>query len=163
MFVKCGLTGAALVLLFASSASADVTFKYISAADAKAMVEAPKSGKGPGNIADGPDFRLTVSERNKPGKVEQHADWNDELIIQEGDVLLNYGGASENAKETGPGEMLGNSHQRGQKCSDACGRRGRYPGGHAAPDADPDTDDALYRVQDPKRSLSSPHRPRPAE
>ena len=114
MFVKCGLTGAALVLLFASSANADVTFKYISAADAKAMVEAPKTGKGPGNIADGPDFRLTVSERNKPGKVEQHADWNDELIIQEGDVLLNYGGASVNAKETGPGEMLGDSISGGK-------------------------------------------------
>jgi mannose-6-phosphate isomerase-like protein (cupin superfamily) len=113
MLLKYGLTGV-LMLFFTATANADVTFKYISAADAKAMVEAPVNGKGPGNIADGPDFKLTLSERNKPGKVEQHADWNDELIIQEGDVLLNYGGTSVNAKETGPGETLGDSISGGK-------------------------------------------------
>jgi hypothetical protein len=114
MLLKSSLIGAGALMFFASGVSADVTFKYISAAEAKAQVEAPKTTKGPGPIADGPDFRLSFAERNKPGKVEQHADWNDEIIIQDGDVLLNYGGTSVNAKPTGPGEMLGDSISGGQ-------------------------------------------------
>jgi hypothetical protein len=112
MLLKSSLIGTAVLMLVASGASADVTFKYISATDGKAKVEVPKAG--PDYIADGPDFRLSFAERHEPGKAEQHADWNDEIIIQDGDVLLNYGGSSVNAKPSGPGEMRGDSIRGGE-------------------------------------------------
>jgi len=114
MFLKAGLPTVALLMSLASKASATVTFKYISAADAAAKVEATKTVAAPDYIADGPDFLLSFAMRNKPGKVEQHADWNDEIIIQEGDVLLNYGGISVNAKPAGPGEIRGDSINGGK-------------------------------------------------
>jgi mannose-6-phosphate isomerase-like protein (cupin superfamily) len=103
-----------LLLLIASAAKADVTFKYISADHAKVKTGAPDAARVPHYIADGPDFHLSFAERKKPGKVEQHADWNDEIIIQEGDVQLDYGGTSLHAKPSGPGEMLGDSIKGGQ-------------------------------------------------
>jgi len=112
--MKSGLSVTVLLLLFASGAEADVTFKYISAGDAKVKADAPNAARGPNYIADGPDFHLSFAERKRPGKVEQHADWNDEIIIQEGDVQLNFGGTSVNAKPTRPGEKLGDSIRDGK-------------------------------------------------
>lgn len=113
--MKVGVAVTVLLLPLASEARADVTFKYISAADGAAQVERPRANAASDYIADGPGFKLSFAMRNKPGKVEQHANWNDEIIIQEGDVLLNYGGTSVNAKPSGPGELRGDSIDGGKR------------------------------------------------
>jgi mannose-6-phosphate isomerase-like protein (cupin superfamily) len=114
MIPMTGLTISVLLALFVSQAEAAVTFKYISADDAARMVATTKTGQKPDNIADSPVFNLSLRMRNKPGKVETHSQWNDEIIIQEGEVQLRYGGVSVNAKESAPGETLGDSMTGGQ-------------------------------------------------
>jgi len=111
MTAKASLAVAAILALSFSVAEADVTFKYISAQDAAKMVSPSKK---PDNIADGAAFNFSLRMRDKPGKVEAHAQWNDEIIIQEGEVLLRYGGTSVNAKESAPGETLGDSMTGGE-------------------------------------------------
>lgn len=115
MFAKTGLTAAAILLLSLGAANAEVTFRYISAKDATKAALSLKPGETPPNIADGPAFKLSLRMRNKPGKVETHSQWNDEIIIQSGQVLLLYGGKSVNAKATAPGETLGESMEGGGK------------------------------------------------
>src|ERR1700709_1960367 len=68
LFMKFKLS--AILLLFASGAKADVTFKYISAGETKVMADSAHPNPNPNYIADGPDFRLSFAERKKPGKVE---------------------------------------------------------------------------------------------
>jgi len=41
--------------------------------------------------------------------VEKHTGWDEELVIEEGDVLLNYGGSAANARQIGPGEFNGDA------------------------------------------------------
>jgi hypothetical protein len=107
------LSAGALLALSSSFAAADVTFKFIPAADAVKMAAAPKTNTDADYVASAPGFRMYFSLRNKPGQVETHMDWNDELIIQDGDVTLNYGGTAVNSKERTPGEWLGDSLQGG--------------------------------------------------
>lgn len=99
------LCAAALLVLSASSAVCDVTFKYVSAGDAKSMATASR----PGVIADDDRFRMSLQMRDKSSHVEKHMTWNEEIIIHQGDVLLNYGQEAANAKEISPGEFNGNS------------------------------------------------------
>jgi hypothetical protein len=114
MLTQTKLIAAAILMASGSAASADVTFKYISADDAAKSQRANGPGKRPDNIADGPAFNFSLRIRDKPGKVETHSVWNDEIIIQEGQVLLNYGGTSVNAKPGAPGETVGDSISGGQ-------------------------------------------------
>jgi len=96
---KCiALAGA---VAFAAPAEAEVTFKYISAADAAKMA----MGDKPPMIADTQVFSMSLHKRIISGHVEKHMGWDEELVIQQGDVLLNYGGEGVNAKEKSPGEF----------------------------------------------------------
>ena len=113
-FAKIGLAAAAMLILSWGGANADVTFRYVSAKDATKMALSLKPGETPPNLADGPTFKLSLRMRNKPGKVETHSQWNDEIIIQSGQVLLRYGGKSVNAKQTTAGETIGESMDGGQ-------------------------------------------------
>ena len=99
------LCAAALLVMSASGAVCDVTFKYVSAGNAKSMATASK----PAVIADGDAFRMSLQMRDKSSHVEKHMTWNEEIVIQEGDVLLNYGDEAANAREIAPGEFNGNS------------------------------------------------------
>src|ERR1700690_3216330 len=99
------LCAAALLVLSASSAVCDVTFKYVSAGDAKSMATAPR----PGVIAESDAFRMSLQMRDKSSHVEMHMTWNEEIVVQEGDVLLNYGDKAADAREISPGEFNGNS------------------------------------------------------
>jgi hypothetical protein len=96
----------ALLAILAAPAQAEVTFKYISAADAARAVAGPTL---PGNIADGPQFSMSLHKRTGPSHVEKHMGWDEELVIQEGDVLLNYGDTASNPRQTGPGEFNGDA------------------------------------------------------
>ncbi len=95
------LLGLALAALAGAPANAEVTFKYVSAGDAIRMI----AGDKPPMIADTPVFSMSLHKRIVSGHVEKHMGWDEELVIQEGDVLLNYGGDGVNAVEHAPGEF----------------------------------------------------------
>ena len=95
------LLAGALLALSASGAAAEVAFKYVSAADAVKMI----AGDTPPVIADTPVFSMSLHKRVVSGHPEMHMGWDEELVIQQGDVLLNYGGSGVDAKEQSPGEF----------------------------------------------------------
>jgi mannose-6-phosphate isomerase-like protein (cupin superfamily) len=95
------LLGLALVSLPISGANAEVTFKYVSAGDAVKMI----AGDKPPMIADTSVFSMSLHKRTISSHVEKHMGWDEELVIQQGDVLLNYGGDGVNAVEHAPGEF----------------------------------------------------------
>ena len=100
------LRAAFLIVILAAGtpAQAEVTFKHITADEAARAM----AGKALGSpIADGPQFSMALRKRIEPGHVERHMGWDEELVIQEGDVLLNYGDTASNARETAPGEFTG--------------------------------------------------------
>jgi hypothetical protein len=102
---KSILFAAVFLPISVSGAVADLTFKYISAGNAKRMV----TTSGSNVIADGDAFRMSLQVRDQSSHVEKHMTWNEEIIIQEGDVMLNYGNNASNAKEISPGEFNGTS------------------------------------------------------
>jgi uncharacterized protein YjlB len=96
---RFAIVGAAMIV--AGPAMADVTFKHITAGEAAQAV----AGKTASAIVDGPQFSMSFHKRIESSHVERHMGWDEELVIQEGDVLLNYGDAASNARETSPGEF----------------------------------------------------------
>lgn len=98
--------GALMLLLGAAPAGAEVTFKHITDADAARSIS---GATPPPNIADGPEFSMSLHKRTEPGHVEKHMGWDEELVIQQGDILLNYGDTASNARETAPGEFTGDT------------------------------------------------------
>jgi hypothetical protein len=100
------MLGTLMLLLAAAPAGADVTFKHITDADAARAISGPTA---PPNIADGPQFSMSLHKRTGPGHVEKHMGWDEELVIQQGDILLNYGEAASNARETAPGDFTGDA------------------------------------------------------
>lgn len=94
------IVGAAMMA--AVPVRADVTFKHITAEEATRAV-AGKTLASP--IVDGPQFSMSFHKRIESSHVERHMGWDEELVIQEGDVLLNYGDTASNARETSPGEF----------------------------------------------------------
>ena len=87
-------------------ASAEVTFKFIAAGDAAKMMSGDKA---PDALAADDQFSMTLRKRVVSSHVEKHMGWNEELVIQEGTILLNYGGTATNARETAPGEFNGDA------------------------------------------------------
>jgi hypothetical protein len=92
------ITAAAL----GAPAKADVAFKHITG-DEAAQAVAGKTLASP--IVDGPQFSMSFHKRLGPSHVEKHMGWDEELVIQEGDVLLNTGDEARNAREMSPGEF----------------------------------------------------------
>src|SRR5277367_4532294 len=86
-------------------AHGQVTFKHISASQAAQMV----SGSETPTIASDEKFSMSLHKRVVSGHVEKHMGWNEELVIQKGDVLLNYGDTASNAREVSPGEFNGDA------------------------------------------------------
>jgi mannose-6-phosphate isomerase-like protein (cupin superfamily) len=93
------IIGAAMIA--AIPARADITFKHITAAEAAQAV----GGKTASPIVDGPQFSMSFHKRVESSHVERHMGWDEELVIQEGDVQLNYGDTASNAHEMSPGEF----------------------------------------------------------
>jgi mannose-6-phosphate isomerase-like protein (cupin superfamily) len=90
--------------LTATPAAAQVTFKFIEAGDAAKMVFDPARAKEAANVAKSDGFSMALTKRTESSHVEKHMAYDEELVIQEGDVVLNYGGDGANARETRPGE-----------------------------------------------------------
>lgn len=94
-----------VLAMMTAPALAQVTFKYISAGQAAQMV----SGSDMPVIAKDEKFSMSLHKRLVSGHVEKHMGWNEELVIQEGDVLLNYGDTASNPREIAPGEFNGDA------------------------------------------------------
>jgi mannose-6-phosphate isomerase-like protein (cupin superfamily) len=100
--LKFGIAIAGVAMIAAGPALADVTFKHITAAEAAQAVAGKTLASA---IAEGPQFSMSFHKRIESSHVEKHMGWDEELVIQEGDVLLNYGDTASNARETSPGEF----------------------------------------------------------
>jgi mannose-6-phosphate isomerase-like protein (cupin superfamily) len=90
-------------------AEAQVTFKFIQADDAAKMVFDPARAKEAANVAKSDGFSMALTKRTESSHVEKHMAYDEELVIQEGDVVLNYGGEGVNAKQGRPGEWQADS------------------------------------------------------
>jgi mannose-6-phosphate isomerase-like protein (cupin superfamily) len=110
MSLKPFLLAGAFVALSLSVAEAQVTFKFITADDAAKMAFDKARAKEAGNVAKGDaNFSMALAQRIQSGHTEKHMNYDEELVMQEGDVLLTYGGNGVNAKETRPGEWNADS------------------------------------------------------
>ena len=106
-FVKpAGFLFVALLATMPSLARADITFKFVNTDSARTMVAGPKP---PDSLAQDGDFSMSLRKREGSSHVEKHMGWNEELVIQEGDVLLNYGDKASNVRQIGPGEFNGDA------------------------------------------------------
>ena len=110
MSLKLFLLAGAFVALSLSVAQAQVSFKFITADDAAKMAFDPARAKEAGNVAKGDaQFSMALAKRTESGHSEKHMNFDEELVMQEGDVLLTYGGEGVNAKQTSPGQWQANS------------------------------------------------------
>jgi uncharacterized protein YjlB len=103
--ISCLIAGLWLIAL-PHSAWAQVTFKFVTAGQAAEMVS---GSKPPDGLAADEQFSMTLRKRVVSSHVEKHMGWNEELVIQEGTVLLNYGGDATNARQIAPGEFNGDA------------------------------------------------------
>ncbi|HVZ28139.1 MAG TPA: hypothetical protein VG798_05735 [Rhizomicrobium sp.] len=112
--LKIGFLLAGAIALFALPAAAQTTFKFITADEAAKMPFDPARAKEAGNVAKGEaGFSFALAKRTESGHSEKHMAFDEELVMQEGDVLLTYGGEGVNAKETRPGEWVADSIKGG--------------------------------------------------
>ena len=58
-------------------------------------------------------YQIINTIRDKDGQAEIHADWNDNLFVQEGEASFVTGGTAVDAKATAPGEQRGTSIKGG--------------------------------------------------
>jgi len=58
-------------------------------------------------------YQIINTIRDKDGQAEIHADWNDNLFVQEGEASFVTGGTAVEAKVTAPGEQRGTSIKGG--------------------------------------------------
>ena len=104
------LIAGALVALSFGAAEAQVTFKFITADDAAKMAFDPARKKEAANVANGEGgFSMALATRIVSGHSEKHMAFDEELVMQEGDVLLTYGGEGVNARQTSPGQWQADS------------------------------------------------------
>jgi mannose-6-phosphate isomerase-like protein (cupin superfamily) len=104
MKLKTAVALGALTVMTAE-ARAQIIFKYVSAGQAAQMVSGPQTP----TIASDEKFSMSLHKRLVSGHVEKHMGWNEELVIQKGDVLLNYGDTASNPREMSPGEFNGDA------------------------------------------------------
>ena len=91
----------------------DAVVRHLTDADMVAALSAPKTAPPATQLTQHAGYLIQLVQRKQSGGVEQHMDWNEYFIVQDGDAIFNYGGTSVNAKETRPGEMMGDSIANG--------------------------------------------------
>jgi mannose-6-phosphate isomerase-like protein (cupin superfamily) len=110
MRMRVCLLAGAVAALSLQPALAQTTFKFITADEAAKMPFDPARAKEAGSLATGQaNFSFALAKRTESGHSEKHMGFDEELVMQEGDVLLTYGGEGVNAKETSPGQWVADS------------------------------------------------------
>ena len=61
------------------------------------------------------NYQIINTIRDKDGQAEIHADWNDNLFVQEGEATFVTGGTPVEGKVTAPGETRGSSVKGGTR------------------------------------------------
>ena len=61
------------------------------------------------------NYQIINTIRDKDGQAESHADWNDNLFVQEGEATFVTGGTPVDGKTTAPGETRGASVKGGTR------------------------------------------------
>jgi mannose-6-phosphate isomerase-like protein (cupin superfamily) len=100
------LTGSILTL---PASADDAVVKHMTDADLLAILAAPRTTPPATQLTQHATYVIQLFQRKQSGGVEQHMDWNEYFIVQDGDATFNYGGASVNAMETRRGERMGDS------------------------------------------------------
>jgi mannose-6-phosphate isomerase-like protein (cupin superfamily) len=65
-------------------------------------------------LSDLGNYRFEILRRDGSGAGELHQNWTDIFIVQDGEATILYGGALENAKDAGNGEIRGPRHVGGK-------------------------------------------------
>ena len=107
MAAFAGLLTAVSAAQTARNATPADNFKYLSAADAAALVNKPGPAPVVSLLSDHENYFSEVVARSTDGEVEVHHHWIDFVTVLSGDATLTYGGTVAGAKETAPGEMRG--------------------------------------------------------
>jgi len=83
------------------------------------LVDTMKKGMTPGAfysqvmLSKHDGYQIINTIRDKDGQAEIHADWNDNLFVQDGEASFVTGGTAVDAKVTAPGEQRGTSIKGG--------------------------------------------------
>ena len=92
------------------------TVRHVSGAELEATM---KKGMTPGAfysqilLSKHDGYQIINTIRDKDGQAEVHADWNDNIFVQEGEANFATGGTQVDAKDTAPGEKRGSSIKGG--------------------------------------------------
>ena len=76
-------------------------------------------------------YQIINTIRDKDGQAEIHADWNDNLFVQEGEATFVTGGTAVDAKTTAPGEQRGAAIKGGKSMTMRAGDYFFVPAGTA--------------------------------
>jgi mannose-6-phosphate isomerase-like protein (cupin superfamily) len=96
--------------------SPEKTVRHVTGAELEATM---KKGMTPGAfysqilLSKHDGYQIINTIRDKDGQAEVHADWNDNLFVQEGEANFVTGGTQVDAKDTAPGEKRGTSIKGG--------------------------------------------------
>ena len=77
------------------------------------------------------NYQIINTIRDKDGQAEIHADWNDNLFVQEGEATFVTGGSAVDAKTTAPGELRGAAIKGGKATTMRAGDYFLVPAGTA--------------------------------
>jgi mannose-6-phosphate isomerase-like protein (cupin superfamily) len=106
--------------------STEKTVRHLSG---KELGDVMKKGMTPGAfysqvmLSKHDGYQIINTIRDKDGQAEIHADWNDNIFVQEGEASFVTGGSAVDAKVTAPGEQRGTAIKGG---ANATMRAGDY-------------------------------------
>ena len=104
------------------------------------LSETMKKGMGPGAfysqimLSKHDGYQIINTIRDKDGQAEIHADWNDNLFVQEGEASFVTGGIGGGCQDHGAGRTARHRHQGRHHRDHAGGRLFLCARRHAAPD-----------------------------
>ena len=108
--------GAKMPFTSVESLTPEKTVRHVTGQELEATM---KKGMTPGAfysqimLSKHDGYQIINTIRDKDGQAEVHADWNDNLFVQEGEANFVTGGTQVDAKETAPGEKRGTSIKGG--------------------------------------------------
>ena len=96
--------------------SPEMTVRHLPGTELEATM---KKGMTPGSfysqilLSKHDGYQIINTIRDKDGQAEVHADWNDNIFVQEGEASFVTGGTQVDAKDTAPGEKRGTAIKGG--------------------------------------------------